>query len=580
MSERVRTSAYSRNETAMRAGMIALITIVLVGCTSSQSHEDTQRKGADVHTIHGQTNILDGTWNYMPGATVKDDGLYISADDFKIVEQDGSGGQSNPPINLYGTHLEVDGDFAVDATVNDRVGPADIQLYGAVPIIQDEFRIEPKSVRLTLDNSNLKVSMWDGASQQPVEQQTFTIEPSDAPNIGLEKHDQTLDFTVNNKKVGSLTDPGIFTDHKVWFGADSQGRGSHWFLSKIGARGMDGASIKTIDTSTLHFKNHEEEDTLQHLATRKRPGFLIGAAMALGPLTSDEAYTNVALRNFGLMTTENALKWQFVHPQKDIYNFAEADALVAIAQKHNIAVHGHTLVFGEANPSWISDMPTATAEQKDAVHDAMIGHIRTIVGHFKGQIASWDVVNEPFTDEGNMRDHIWFRAMGEQYVDEAFKAAHESDPKAKLFLNMYGIETPGKLQDATIELIKRLQARGAPIDGVGIQGHVYEHGDAVTREQVERSIKRFASLGIEVRISENDVYSDDGQKVQAEQYANYLQACIDQPACQSYTTWGVSDRYDQWRDDNGSVQQGQDFLWDKDMKPTPAVTAIQSVLQR
>ena len=210
----------------------------------------------------------------------------------------------------------------------------------------------------------------------------------------------------------------------------------------------------------------------------------------------------------------------------------------------------------------------------------MIGHIRNVAGHYKNDIASWDVVNEPLTDEGKIRDHLWYKAMGESYIDEAFRAAHDVDPKAKLFINMYGIEAPGPLQDSMISLAKRLLARGVPIDGIGIQGHVYERRDTATKSEIEQAIKRFAALGLEVRISENDVYSDDGQKVQAEQYTNYLDACLKQLACRSYTTWGVSDRYNQWKDDDGSIRQGQDFLWDKNMKPTPAVTAIKSILQQ
>jgi endo-1,4-beta-xylanase len=579
MKEHVSNTFHCRNETIMRAGMIALVTAVLIGCSANNTQNQNQTPdGSTVHAISGETNLLEGAWQHMPGATASADGLLIRHEDLQIVEQDGSGGQPNPPLNLYGTHLETTGDFAIDATINDQAGPAEIQLYGEVPITQDEFRIERKSMRLRVDGDSLGVTLWDGTKQQPLDEKTFAIPTSDAPNIGVEKQGQSLNLLVNGNKVGDVADPGIFSTHEVWFGAEAPKVGGHWLLSKLGAHGLHGAKLSMIDTSTLHVPPAEQAG-LQDLATRKRPGFLFGAAMALAPTVADSEYAKTAFNNFGSMTTENALKWQFVHPEKDTYNFQEADALVELAARHNMVVHGHTLVFGEANPQWIQDMPTALPEQRQAVRDTMLDHIKTVVGHYKGNIKSWDVVNEPLTDNGTMREHVWYKAMGEQYIDAAFAEAHQTDPRAELYLNMYGAEQPGPIQDNLVALAKRLVDRGVPITGIGLQAHVYEAGDKIDHAALKHVIERFQALGLKVRISEMDVYSDDGSAVQAGQYASVLQTCLAEPNCVSFTTWGVSDRYDYWKDDDDSIQQGKDLLWDASMAPTPAVSAIRTTLQ-
>ena len=108
--------------------------------------------------------------------------------------------------------------------------------------------------------------------------------------------------------------------------------------------------------------------------------------------------------------------------------------------------------------------------------------------------------------------------------------------------------------------------------------HVYEREDQVSVKDLNDTINKFKALGLRVRVSEMDVYSDDGQTQQADQYSAALATCIKNDNCESFTTWGVSDRYDFWKDDDGTIKQGQDFLWDNNMQPTPAVAALKRVL--
>ena len=581
MTEYDRKTYPCRNEAAMRYGILALLTTVLLGACTTHSRPDARAtNGVSAVPVATETNVLDGQWRYMPGARVTATGLLIQHAGFAIVEQSGSIGQTNPPVNEIGTHAQVAGDFVVDATIRDATGPADLQLYGEPPTIQDEFRMPAESVQLQVDieKGQLTVTEWDGASYLPVETKAFVFEPTGAPNIAVKRTNTTLAFLVNNKELGTLPEHGIFDSHEVWFGADAPKADSQWFLSKLGLRGINGSVVNTVDTSSLKIDGSSKTDSLQDLARKKRFGFLLGAAIATKPLATDPAYATTAFGNFGSMTTENALKWQFTEPQPGHYTFQEGDALVKLAGQNNVAVHGHALVWAEANPRWVTTLPTVTTEQKVAVEKAMVDHVKTQAGHFGDKIASWDVVNEPLDDSGRLRDSVWLRAMGEGYIDKAFVATHAAAPRAKLFMNMYGAEMPGTIRDNYVALAKRLLSRGVPIDGVGLQMHVYERGDKVSSAELTKTIDMFKALGLQVRISEIDVYSDDGQAVQAEQYASALESCVNNDACVSYTTWGVSDRYDYWKNDDGSIKQGQDFLWDKNMNPTPAVAALRRVL--
>jgi endo-1,4-beta-xylanase len=565
-----------------------IIAVFLLICSSAwlTAHN---RPAAQVNQqgreIKSQANLLDGQWSYMPGSAKQKDGLRITSTGLAIVEQDGTGGQPNPPINLFGTHLEQADDFRVVASLKDVSGKATLQLYSQPPIIADEFRIERGSIQLTLQGTTLKVAIWDGTKQQPVVSQSVTFSPAKGQDVISVRHENSkLYVSINGRVVTSVADYGLFDDGKVWFGTDAT---ESWTLGKLEAMPVGNGILAVKDSSTLRI-TPKEDSSVQKLASAKRHDFNFGAAMALGPLVSDSGYANVALGgNFGALTTENALKWQFVHPKPNLYTFDEADAMVALAKKNGLSVHGHTLVFGEANPGWVQDLPTVSAQDKNAVAQAMTSHINTVVGHFKGSIASWDVVNEPLADYDNfdpedgkvLRNNKWHQALGEAYIGEAFRAAHAADPDAKLFMNEYGLEEDGERWTAFVALLKRLKAQGVPIDGVGFQAHVYHESDRISSNTLRKHIRELARLGFISRISENDVYAYGGETNQAEQYARIFETCFAEPSCVSYTTWGVSDKYNVYRDDDGHIAYGEDFLWTRTMQPTQAITRIQSLLK-
>lgn len=556
---------------------------LFIGIWLSTQNRPVAEVQQNAREVKDQSGLLGGQWSYMPGATKEKDGLHISNTGLAIVEQDGSGGQPNPPINLFGTHLEDVKDFRIVAVLSQVQGKATFQLYGQPPIIADEFRIERQSIRLSVQGDTLYIDLWDGSGQQPVVSQTVILaSDGDKDTIAVRDESGKIYVSTGSKVVATMPDHSIFSHGNVWFGADAT---QSWVLSSLQAEPMEGSKLTIADSSTL--KVPDSKTSLQQLASARRPGFVVGAAMALMPAVSDPSYAQVAFGgNFGGLTTENALKWQFVHPEPNVYTFGESDALVALAKRNSLAVHGHTLIFGEANPRWVQDLPTTTQEQKDVVAKVMKDHITTVAGHYKGSIQSWDVVNEPLADYDNfdldegyvLRHNKWFQAMGENYIAEAFSTAHAADPTAKLFINEYGLEENGERWDTFFALVKRLKAAGIPIHGVGFQAHVYNDGDQIPINELRSHIRQLAKIGLVARISENDIYSYDGTDAQANQYADIFNACFAEPNCIGYTTWGVSDRYDTYKDDDGNIAYGEDFLWSKDMEPTPAVAKLQSLL--
>jgi endo-1,4-beta-xylanase len=174
-----------------------------------------------------------------------------------------------------------------------------------------------------------------------------------------------------------------------------------------------------------------------------------------------------------------------------------ADKLVAYAKKNNMVVNAHTLIWHSQLPSFVRQMKDA-----DSVRHYFTNHITTIASRYDGNVYSWDVVNEALNEDGTMRESIFLEKLGEDYVVEAFRLAQKAAPNTKLYYNDYNIEQPRK-RAGTIALIKKIQAAGVRIDGVGIQGHW--HVNNIPLADIEQSIKEFAALGIEVMFTELDL---------------------------------------------------------------------------
>ena len=545
--------------------------------TGSSSTASSSTASSGTAAPDGTLDLLSQDWR-LAGMTTGPDGLQVAATGFRIVHQDGSGGQPNPPVNLYGSHLAVRGNFSVSVTLAQVTADASVALYDRPPVIADEFRIEPPGVRLTLQGRVLEIQVFDGSTQgdvtqpKPVFDRHVTVTDPGSP-LTVERSGSDLRFGSGGATVATLGSGGVFSSGAVWLGLSSDA--GSFVVPSFTARGVDGGGVTAVDTTATAVAT--TPDGLQALASRVRPGFLVGAAVALGPLVEDPAYAGTVVSNFGSVTLENAMKAQFISPRQGVYDFAEADAVIAIAHAQGIAVHGHTLAFSEAEPRWMRDLPVATAAQRRASGTVLLDYVRTVVTHFRGRLASLDVVNEPLdTDQGTgLQRNIWYAVFGPGYPEVVSQAVYAADPGVPQFINENGAEAAGDRQDALLQLIEDTNAKGGHITGVGLQAHVYSFdSDRITAADLDRTFDRFGDHGLQVRISENDVTDDSGTSAQADQYAAVFTACLSNPRCISYTTWGVDDRYDWFVDDDGSLQQGHDLLVDNG-RPTAAYDALQ-----
>src|SRR5262249_37244936 len=164
---------------------------------------------------------------------------------------------------------------------------------------------------------------------------------------------------------------------------------------------------------------------------------LIGTAVNTTVLANSPSYRDFVASAFSSVTPENVMKWQLVERQWGKPDYSAGDQLVEFGHANNQAVRGHTLVWPNQLPAWLTSGGFSDTELADLLQ----AHIADEAGHFAGQLYAWDVVNEPFNDDGSWRSSIWYQAMGPDYVAMALEWAHAADPSAKLYINDYNIET-------------------------------------------------------------------------------------------------------------------------------------------
>jgi endo-1,4-beta-xylanase len=301
----------------------------------------------------------------------------------------------------------------------------------------------------------------------------------------------------------------------------------------------------------------------------------IGTAVNLPDLTgSDPRYQATLAANFTAITPENEMKWDTTEPEQGVFNFGPADQLVSYALAHGMSVHGHNLVWNQQLPSWLTS-GTWTAAQLEAI---LKQHILTEVGHFAGEVNEWDVINEPFNNDGTLQSNIWLNTIGPDYIPMALEWAHEADPSAKLFINDYDIDWPGPKEQAMLALATQLKQEGVPLDGIGMEEHV-SLSWSPSPAQLAQAMQDFASLGLDVEVTEADVDTigfsgtqAEAESQQAQVFSELASACRAQPACIRFTVWGVSDAVS-WL---GTAAAALPF--DANYLPKPAWSALLSGL--
>jgi endo-1,4-beta-xylanase len=345
--------------------------------------------------------------------------------------------------------------------------------------------------------------------------------------------------------------------------------------------------ILAVAVSCLGLDTAVPEQSLSLREAAQGAGMLIGAAVRPAQL-SEEAYAATLAREFNMVEPEDALKWEVVHPKGESFDFSQADKVVDFAIQHGMKVRGHTLVWHRQNPKWLTEEKYTSGELAEILEK----HIKTVVGHYRGKIFAWDVVNEAFDElrPGTLRSTIWRDQPGigiaYSYIERCFRWAHEADPQALLFYNEAEADEVNPKSDAIYAMVRDFRQRGVPIDGVGLQMHIANlHADVAS---ISANIGRFAALGVQVHITEMDVALpvDAGGKARAEDlerqaaiYREIADACLSHRGCTAIQTWGFTDKYS-WIGSHSKHTQGAALPFDRDYRAKPAYAALREALEK
>lgn len=262
------------------------------------------------------------------------------------------------------------------------------------------------------------------------------------------------------------------------------------------------------------------------------------------------AYNALVASEFNMVVAGNVMKWSSIHrDSRFAYRWTNPDLMMSFAATNTMKVRGHTLFWHQQNPAWL----TGTNWNVDTLKQVLKEHVDSVVGHFKGKIAAWDVVNEAFNDgTGTLRTtgSPWATTIGRSYIELAFREARLIDPSAQLHYNDYNLETPGNKQDSVFALLADFKARGVPVDGIGFQAHLLVNSDGSgipSQQTLTTTFQRFAALGLKVHITELDIRmrtpgaTPAEVAAQTQGWTNIVAACLAVPNCEAIVVWGVND---------------------------------------
>ncbi|KAK3385234.1 glycoside hydrolase superfamily [Podospora didyma] len=304
-----------------------------------------------------------------------------------------------------------------------------------------------------------------------------------------------------------------------------------------------------------------------------------GTALREGAINSDSAYAAILSdkKEFGQLVPENGQKWDATEATRGTFTYASGDITANKAKANGQGLRCHTMVWYSQLPSWVS----GGTWTKTTLQSVIETHMSNVMGHYLGQCYAWDVINEAVTDDGAWRDNVFLKTFGTDYFALAFNAAKKVDPNTKLYYNDYNLEYNGAKATKALELVSIVKAAGAPIDGVGFQGHLIV-GSTPSRSSLATVLKRFTALGVEVAYTELDIRhsslpaSTAAQVTQGNDFANVVGSCLDVTGCVGVTVWSFTDKYS-WVPETFSGA-GDALIYDKSFNKKVAWTSISSVL--
>lgn len=332
--------------------------------------------------------------------------------------------------------------------------------------------------------------------------------------------------------------------------------------------------------------------------------FDFGAAVTAEALASDEAIGQLLIDNVNMLSSVSQFDMAVIQPQQGVFDFSRADALVDFAAEHDMTVRAHGVISRGGLPAWVVD-GSWTPETLSGV---LRTHVDEVVGRYAernpGVVTQWDVVDEAFLPDGSRRPTVWQQVIGDGHVRIAFEAARAADPDALLFYDDFYDDlavtqdavdvgaaiVPGATAErSTCDAVPKcvgveaaisgLVGAGAPIDGIGLQAHLLSP-DPLDLSQfstwIEQLGLRWAVTEFDVPVPATEVADADVLAFQAATYADALAACVDAAGCDTFVTWGITDRLPPTPGATGGAFAGG--LWfDIADAPKPAFDAMAAV---
>ena len=332
-------------------------------------------------------------------------------------------------------------------------------------------------------------------------------------------------------------------------------------------------------------------------------GMSFGAAVDTDAL-GDDAYRELLVDHVNLVSTRGDLSMAVVQPEPGVFDFSRPDAVVDFAVENDMTARGHELISGVV-PGWV----TAGSWTADTLGQVLRGHVTAVIEHYRernpGVVTQWDVVGDAFLADGTLRPTIWQQVIGDDYLRIAFEAARAADADAVLFYDDFyddvavtqdAVATgaaivPGANAERTTcdavpkcvgvrDRIAALVAEGVPIDGVGFQSHLFSPDPADSTQftsWVGELGLSWAVTEFDVPLPVTEIANPQSLEFQAQVYAEALAACADAPNCNTFVTWGISDRFSPIPAETGGAFDGA--LWfDANDAPKPAFAAMAQVL--
>ena len=313
-------------------------------------------------------------------------------------------------------------------------------------------------------------------------------------------------------------------------------------LGKVAAGLVLGAAVAPARADELSLKDRAA-----------RRGMMFGCCVQRDQLVKDAGLARAVANESSMIVGEWEMKWGAIEPTRGTRDYSKADGLADFAARHGMGLRGHVATWYHNLPPWA---PAAFREPGGkAVLDR---HVAEVIGHFRGRISQWDVVNEAVAPENRrpdgLRNTILLQTLGPAHIRDSFLIAREADPDTMLFYNEAALEYDTPVQAArrraTLQLLETLVKSKAPVQALGIQGHLEPGSVPFSAREFRGFLKEVAALGLKILITEFDVSdrSIDGDfpvrdRAVADAGKEFLDVAFDEPAMMGVVTWGLSDRY-------------------------------------